>query len=258
MDIRADSPRRSTQASPVRSPESSVAGAASGPPDAFENSDSPLQPRRRGVKAAADSTAMRPRTSITQAGAVNATMDGFASNIGNGDKTLVVVGGGTTAMTYLATAEIGKEYTHVAIVGDKGYWSRQSHRLAQPHHILALPEQPSARFVDPSEHDASRNILPHDDRSAMCTRTTTRNACWIWVSGPWIASKAKGDRYWSPATFPSAGSSKMGKAIAWRAARDSSPCGLTRSSWPRGLRPDAAWRQSSFRSVRHPCRCPRC
>ncbi|MVT29335.1 hypothetical protein GO496_16270 [Acidovorax citrulli] len=83
-----------------------------------------------------------------------------------GDKALFVVGGGTAALTYLSTVDLDSRFTHVVVVGDQGYWNRVGHRLAQPHHILALPHEDSAGFVDPGRHDALRRILPHDDRSA--------------------------------------------------------------------------------------------
>jgi hypothetical protein len=178
MKVRVNSPSLPTESSATDSVESGLADVAHGISNAFPNPDSPLQPRKRRVTTQADSTAKLPRTATMgrgtptpQGAAAEASIDDFASSVGNGDKTLVVVGGGTAAITYLATAEIDKEYTHVAIVGDQGYWGKQAHRLAQPHHILALPEQPSARFVDPSEHDASGNILPHDDRSAYVHST---------------------------------------------------------------------------------------
>lgn len=41
-----------------------------------------------------------------------------------------------------------------------------AHRLAQPHHIFALPDQDSHPFVDPAQHDQRQNILPHQESSA--------------------------------------------------------------------------------------------
>jgi hypothetical protein len=82
------------------------------------------------------------------------------------DKVLVIVGGGTAGLTYLSTAEIDPKYTHVVILGGQGYWSKASHRLAQPAHILALPHQTSAEFIDPAAHDESNQISPLDPRSA--------------------------------------------------------------------------------------------
>jgi hypothetical protein len=52
------------------------------------------------------------------------------------------------------------------ILGDRGYWGTAAHRLAQPHHIFALPHMPSDEFVDPAEHDELQGILPHESRSA--------------------------------------------------------------------------------------------
>ncbi|MBF9266492.1 hypothetical protein [Paracidovorax cattleyae] len=82
------------------------------------------------------------------------------------DRALFVVGGGTAALTYLSTANLDSMFTHVVVIGDLGYWNRVGHRLAQPHHILALPHEESAGFIDPGRHDALNNLLPHDDRSA--------------------------------------------------------------------------------------------
>ncbi|MFM0069384.1 FAD/NAD(P)-binding protein [Paraburkholderia aspalathi] len=93
-------------------------------------------------------------------------MSEFFAGMSADDKALIVVGGGTAALTYLSTIDLDEKLTHVAVVGDQGYWSKVGHRLAQPHHILALPHEQSAGFVDPSKHDALDNILPHDTRSA--------------------------------------------------------------------------------------------
>jgi hypothetical protein len=90
----------------------------------------------------------------------------FYQNIPDNEKVLMLVGGGTAALTYLYTQEIEPLYTHIIILGDRGYWDVASHRLGQPHHILALPHCPSDLFVDPAEHDESKGILPHESRSA--------------------------------------------------------------------------------------------
>lgn len=90
----------------------------------------------------------------------------FYEGVSESDRVLVVVGGGTAGLTYLSTMEIDPKYTHVAIVGDQGYWKVVGHRLAQPHHILALPHQDSLEYVDPSEHDKNNGILPHQSNSA--------------------------------------------------------------------------------------------
>ncbi|OEH45496.1 Ferredoxin--NADP reductase [Legionella parisiensis] len=81
-------------------------------------------------------------------------------------KVLVVIGGGTAALTYLYTQDIEKEYSHVLILGDRGYWGTAAHRLAQPHHIFAMPHEPSYEFIDPAEHDQTKKVLPHQPMSA--------------------------------------------------------------------------------------------
>ena len=95
-----------------------------------------------------------------------AALQTFYQNIPEGEKVLVVVGGGTAALTYLYTQDIPAEYTHIVILGDRGYWETAAHRLAQPQHILALPYTPSDEFVDPAKHDEEGGIFPHESRSA--------------------------------------------------------------------------------------------
>ena len=95
-----------------------------------------------------------------------ADLQKFYESIPPSGKVLVVVGGGTAALTYLYTAEIEEQYTHVLIVGDRGYWGMAAHRLAQPHHIFALPHAPSDEFVDPAKRDKERGITPLDSHSA--------------------------------------------------------------------------------------------
>jgi hypothetical protein len=90
----------------------------------------------------------------------------FYQSIPADKDVLVVVGGGTAALTYLYTQELESKYSHIVILGDRGYWGVASHRLAQPHHILALPHERSHDFIDPAEHDAIHKILPHEDKSA--------------------------------------------------------------------------------------------
>jgi hypothetical protein len=90
----------------------------------------------------------------------------FYLDIPQHQKVLVVIGGGTAALTYLYTADIEPIYTHIVILGDRGYWGYAGHRLAQPHHIFALPHAPSDEYIDSAEHDATHGILPHDPRSA--------------------------------------------------------------------------------------------
>ncbi|ABM31657.1 hypothetical protein Aave_1060 [Paracidovorax citrulli AAC00-1] len=105
-------------------------------------------------------------STVKTRGGPDSALNGFLSGMKEGDKALFVVGGGTAALTYLSTVDLDSRFTHVVVVGDQGYWNRVGHRLAQPHHILALPHEDSAGFVDPGRHDALRRILPHDDRSA--------------------------------------------------------------------------------------------
>ncbi len=95
-----------------------------------------------------------------------AALQQFYDDVADGEAVLLVVGGGTAALTYLYTHDIEPEYTHIVILGGRGYWQAAAHRLAQPHHILALPHSPSDEFVDPAEHDASKGILPHQPESA--------------------------------------------------------------------------------------------
>lgn len=79
---------------------------------------------------------------------------------------LAFVGGGTAALAYLYTADLAPQYTHVVILGNRGYWNCAAHRLAQPHHIFALPHRPSDAFIDSAAHDQSKGILPHQSESA--------------------------------------------------------------------------------------------
>lgn len=82
------------------------------------------------------------------------------------DKLTVIVGAGTAALTYLATKRVDAADTHILLLGGAGWGDQVAHRLAQPHHIFALPHLPSADFVDPSEHDRENGILPHHETSA--------------------------------------------------------------------------------------------
>lgn len=82
------------------------------------------------------------------------------------EKTLLVIGGGTAALTWLYTADIPDQLKHVVLIGERGYWSMAAHRLAQPHHILSLPHKKSEKFIDPAAHDADHGILPHEPQSA--------------------------------------------------------------------------------------------
>ncbi|MCE0723735.1 FAD-dependent oxidoreductase [Legionella resiliens] len=93
------------------------------------------------------------------------SIDEFQTSAKTG-KILAVIGGGTAALTYLYTQDIGKEYSHVLVLGDRGYWGIAAHRLAQPHHIFAMPHEPSYEFIDPAEHDQTHGILPHQPSSA--------------------------------------------------------------------------------------------
>lgn len=79
---------------------------------------------------------------------------------------LAFVGGGTATLTYLYTADLEPQYTQVVIFGNRGYWNYSAHRLAQPHHIFALPHRPSDDFIDSALHDESQGILPHQPESA--------------------------------------------------------------------------------------------
>ena len=91
----------------------------------------------------------------------------FYKKLSATDKVTVVVGGGTAALTYLATKRFDEADTHILVLGTAGYWGdKVAHRLAQPHHIFALPHQESAGFIDPSEHDKRNGLLPHDTSSA--------------------------------------------------------------------------------------------
>lgn len=94
------------------------------------------------------------------------SIEEFQRSAKTGGKVLVVIGGGTAALTYLYTQDIEKEYSHVLILGDRGYWGTAAHRLAQPHHIFAMPHEPSYEFIDPAEHDQTKKILPHQPMSA--------------------------------------------------------------------------------------------
>lgn len=84
------------------------------------------------------------------------SIEEFQRSAKTGGKVLVVIGGGTAALTYLYTQDIEKEYSHVLILGDRGYWGTAAHRLAQPHHIFAMPHEPSYEFIDPAEHDQTK------------------------------------------------------------------------------------------------------
>lgn len=84
---------------------------------------------------------------------------------------LVVIGGGTAALTYLYTETFSENIKHIIILGDHGYWAKASHRLAQPHHILALPNEKSHPFIDPAKHDLERQVHPHQHHSAYVHST---------------------------------------------------------------------------------------
>jgi hypothetical protein len=90
----------------------------------------------------------------------------FYQDVHPGQHVLVIVGGGTAALTYLYTADLDPKYSHVVILGERGYWKKASHRLAQPQHILALPHIESDAFQDPAKHDNKYSILPHESNSA--------------------------------------------------------------------------------------------
>lgn len=84
---------------------------------------------------------------------------------------LVVIGAGTAALTYLYTETFSETIKHIVILGDQGYWAKASHRLAQPHHILALPNEKSYPFIDPANHDLERKVQPHQHASAYVHST---------------------------------------------------------------------------------------
>lgn len=90
----------------------------------------------------------------------------FYRDIPEGEEVLVVVGGGVAALTYLYTHAQEIQQSHIVILGERGYWAKAAHRLAQPHHIFALPHKASDGYINPAEHDEERNILPHNPDSA--------------------------------------------------------------------------------------------
>ncbi len=90
----------------------------------------------------------------------------FYNGMSLDDEVLVVAGRGTAALTYLSTVDLEPKFTHVVMLGGLGYWEKSAHRLAQPAHILELPHQTGADFVDPAAHDKILGILPHESNSA--------------------------------------------------------------------------------------------
>lgn len=84
----------------------------------------------------------------------------------NNTNVLAVIGGGTAALTYLYTASIDPQFETILILGNRGYWEKAAHRLAQPHHIFALPHKISDDYVDSAACDKEKGVLPHQPESA--------------------------------------------------------------------------------------------
>ncbi len=109
--------------------------------------------------------------SLFAAPQTNSSLIDFCKSARSTHKMLVVVGAGTAAWTYLRTCQLDPDISHIMVLGNRGYWSKVTHRLAQTEHLLALPDEQSAPYIDPELLNQAAGIAPTDTRSAYMDST---------------------------------------------------------------------------------------